>query len=139
MVCTLALLSLYSCILLHGDTDLGEVIETSNSTEHSATVISASHGKTHLLEDKVLARYHEFTLARTRNSIVKNRHLVMSSGSYESFELRDCNGHIHHSFQLAPKSPRQSLRFKVNEICYFISSVVPSGSIHIDIPSHHLA
>lgn len=139
MVGALALLSLCSCTLLQGDADLGEVIETSYLVDHSATVISASYGKSYLLEGNVLARYSDFDLARTRNLIVKAGHLAMSSGSHDSFEIRDRTGHIHHSLQLTPESKRHPLRFKVNKKYYFISSVAPSGSIRIDIPSHHLA
>ena len=139
MVAALALLSLCSCASLRSNADLGEVTETTYSVDHFATVISASYGKTYLLEGNVLARYTDFDLARTRSLVVKEGHLEMTSGSYDTFEVRDRTGHIHHTLQLTPENLGNPIRLKINDRNYFISSGTPSGSIRIRLPSHHIA
>jgi len=136
---SLILISLCSCTSLLRKANLGEVKETSYSVDHLATVISASYGKTYLLEGNIIARYADFDIARTLSRSVKNGHLKMTSGSYDTFEIRDRSGRVHSTLQLTPENKNTLMRFRVNNRNYFISSETLPGSIRINLPSHHLA
>ncbi len=136
---SLALISLCSCASVHGKADLGDVEEINYLVDHTATVISAKYGNTYLLEGNILARYHDFDIAHTHTRVVKEGHLEMTPGSYDTFEVRDRTGRVRSTLQLTPKNQGELLRFRVNDRNYFISSDSPSGSIRISLPSHHVA
>jgi len=136
---SLILFSLCSCTPLLGKANLGEVKEISYSVDHLATVISASYGKTYLLEGNVLARYADFDVARTHTRSVKDGHLELNSGSYDTFEVRDRTGRVHSTLELTPQNEGTLMRFRVNNQNYFISSDTLPGSIRISLPSHHVA
>ena len=136
---SLALIGICSCSSLHGKANLGEVKEITYSVDHLATVISASYGKTYLLEGNVLARYSDFDVARIHSRVVKDGHLEMTPGSYDTFEERDRTGRVHSTLQLTPENQGDLLRFRVNDRNYFISGDTPSGSIRINLPAHHVA
>ena len=128
---SLVLVGLCSCTALHGKANLGEVTQITYSVDHLATIISASYGKTYLLEGNVLARYTDFDVARTHISIVKQGHLRMKSGSYDTIEIRDRTGHVHNTLQLTHEDKGDLLRFRVNDRNYLISSDKTPGSIRI--------
>ena len=118
---------------------LGEVTETPYSVDHLATVISARYGKTYLLEGNVLARFPDFDVARTRSLVVKEGHLEMTAGSYDTFEIRDRTGRVHKTLELTPENKDHLLQFRINDRDYFTSGGNTAGSIRINLPSHHLA
>ena len=128
-----------SCSSLLGKANLGEVKEITYSVDHLATVISASYGKTYLLEGNVLARYSDFDVARIHSRVVKDDHLEMTPASYDTFEVRDRTGRVHSTLQLTPENQGDLLRFRVNDRNYFICGDTPSSSIRINLPAHHVA
>jgi len=136
---SLILISLCSCTQLLGKANLGEVKAISYSVDHLATVISASYGKTYLLEGNILARYADFDVARTHTRSVEDGHLEMTSGSYDTFEIRDRTGRVQNTFELTPENKGTLMRFRVNDRNYFISCDTLPGSIRISLPSHHIA
>jgi len=63
----------------------------------------------------------------------------MTSGSYDTFEVRDRTGRVQHTLELTPENKNTLMRFRVNDRNYFISSDTLPGSISINLPSHHVA
>lgn len=136
---SLTLISLCSCSQLLGKANLGKVSEVTYSVDHHATVISASYGKTYLLEGNVLARYADFDVARTLSRSVEDGHLELNAGCHDTIEIRDRTGRVHSTLELTPENKGTLMRFRVNNQNYFISSDSLPGSIRISLPSHHVA